>query len=215
MDTDIQDIFDNPQVLLTEIAQTTIDSADALEQFRIRFLGAKNILKPLFGEMRNIPGDRKKEYGQLLNDVKQAAEAKFKDSQAAFAQSTDKKASDIDVTAPGWPLELGARHPINLVKNRIVEIFNKLGFSVVENREIEDDWHNFTALNLPEDHPARDMQDTFYIQHNPDVVLRTHTSSVQVRVMESQNPPIRVLSPGRVYRNETISARGALFLPPG
>jgi phenylalanyl-tRNA synthetase alpha chain len=211
METAIREIFEKPKTLLEEIAATGIDSAEALEQFRIRFLGTKNILKPLFGEIKNVPGDRKKEYGQLLNEVKQAAELKFNESLAVFAGDDGQERSDIDLTAPGWPLELGARHPINLVKNRIIEIFNKLGFSVVEDREIEDDWHNFTALNLPEDHPARDMQDTFYIQHNPDIVLRTHTSSVQVRVMESQKPPIRVLSPGRVYRNETISARAHCF----
>jgi phenylalanyl-tRNA synthetase alpha chain len=207
----IQGIFDKPKELLSEIGEAVIDSPESLEQFRIRFLGSKNILKPLFGEMRNIPNERKKEYGQLLNEVKQAAEAKFEESKASFGKAEKKKGDDIDLTAPGWPLPLGARHPVNLVRNRIIEICNKLGFTVVEDREIEDDWHNFTALNLPEDHPARDMQDTFYISHNPDIVLRTHTSSIQVRVMESQQPPIRILSPGRVYRNETISARAHCF----
>jgi phenylalanyl-tRNA synthetase alpha chain len=209
--SDIAEIFEKPKHLLTEIAAAEIPTADALEQFRIRFLGTKNILKPLFGEMRNIPNERKKEYGQVLNEVKMAAEAKFNDAQSTFQKTTDKTQQDIDLSAPGWPMELGARHPINLVKNKIIGIFNKLGFSVAEDREIEDDWHNFTALNLPEDHPARDMQDTFFIQKDPDIVLRTHTSSVQVRVMESTKPPIRVLSPGRVYRNETISARSHCF----
>jgi len=209
--SDIAEIFEKPKALLEEIASTDIPSAEVLEQFRIRFLGTKNILKPLFGEMRNIPNERKKEYGQILNEVKMAAEAKFQNAQSSFKKEDSKGHTDIDLTAPGWPMELGARHPINLVKNKIIEIFNKLGFSVAEDREIEDDWHNFTALNLPADHPARDMQDTFFIQKDPDIVLRTHTSSVQVRVMESQKPPIRVLSPGRVYRNETISARAHCF----
>ncbi|MEZ5001710.1 MAG: phenylalanine--tRNA ligase subunit alpha [Chitinophagales bacterium] len=211
MESTIQDIFNKPKTLLEEIASVEINDAGSLEQFRIRFLGTKNILKPLFGEIRNVPNERKKEYGQLLNEVKQAAEAKFNDLQSTFQQKNGEKADDIDVTAPGIPMPLGARHPINLVRNKIIEIFNKLGFTVTYDREIEDDWHNFTALNMPEDHTARDMQDTFFIQTNPDVVLRTHTSSVQVRVMESQEPPIRILSPGRVYRNETISARAHCF----
>ncbi|MEZ5006884.1 MAG: phenylalanine--tRNA ligase subunit alpha [Chitinophagales bacterium] len=211
MESTIQDIFNKPKVLLEEIASTEINSPESLEQFRIKFLGTKNILKPLFGEIRNVPNERKKEYGQLLNEVKQAAEAKFSDFQSSFQQKEEEKVDDIDVTAPGIPMPIGARHPINLVRNKIIEIFNKLGFTVTDDREIEDDWHNFTALNMPEDHTARDMQDTFFIQTNPDVVLRTQTSSVQVRVMESQEPPIRILSPGRVYRNETISARAHCF----
>ena len=211
MEVSIQSIFEKPKELLAEIESSEISDVASLEQFRIRFLGTKNILKPLFGEIRNVPNERKKEYGQLVNSVKQAAEAKFQNSQASFQSVKEQTGLDIDLTAPGLPMELGARHPINLVKNRINEIFNKLGFTIVEDREIEDDWHNFSALNLPEDHPARDMQDTFFIQKDPDIVLRTHTSSVQVRVMESQKPPIRVLSPGRVYRNETISARAHCF----
>ncbi len=211
MEATIQAIFDAPKELLEEISTAEISSAEALEQFRIRFLGTKNILKPLFGEMRNVPNERKKEYGQILNEVKQSAEAKFKALQTGFQQKEEEKGDDIDLTAPGIPMAIGSRHPINLVKNKINEIFNKLGFTVEKDREIEDDWHNFSALNLPEDHPARDMQDTFFIQKDPDVVLRTHTSSVQVRVMESQEPPIRMLSPGRVYRNETISARAHCF----
>lgn len=209
--SDTEKLFDVPRALLKEIAEASFADADALEQFRIRFLGSKNILKPLFGEIRHVPNERKKEYGQLLNEVKQAAEAKHQEFQDAFASDKQEGGEPIDVTAPGWPMELGARHPVNLVRNRIISIFNKLGFSVVEDREVEDDWHNFTALNLPADHPARDMQDTFFVSQDPDIVLRTHTSSVQVRVMESTRPPIRVLSPGRVYRNETISARAHCF----
>ena len=211
MDQTIQDLFDKPNQLLQEIEAAAIDTPESLEQFRIKFLGSKNILKPLFGEIRNVPNERKKEYGQLVNSVKQAAEAKFVALQATFASAEEEQGTDLDLTAPGIPMNLGARHPISIVKNKIIDIFKKLGFTVSEDREIEDDWHNFTALNMPEDHPARDMQDTFFISKDPDVVLRTHTSSVQVRVMENQKPPIRILSPGRVYRNETISARAHCF----
>jgi phenylalanyl-tRNA synthetase alpha chain len=174
-------------------------------------LGTKNILKDIFSEIKNVPNERKKEFGQLVNSVKQAAEEKFQAAQELFMQTNSINKTAIDLTLPGDNLALGARHPIQIVKNQIVEIFNRLGFVVEEDREIEDDWHNFTALNMPEDHPARDMQDTFFINLNPDIVLRTHTSSVQVRVMDRQKPPIRILSPGRVYRNETISARAHCF----
>lgn len=211
MSTDIQQIFEKPKTLLENIANSNPQNAEELEQFRIKYLGTKNILKPLFGEMSNIPNERKKEYGQLLNEVKQAAEEKFSSLQAQFQQAEEEKSHNLDLTAPGIPMPLGARHPINLVKNKINEIFNKLGFTIETEREIEDDWHNFTALNLPEDHPARDMQDTFFIRKDPDMMLRTHTSSIQVRVMENNQPPIRILSPGRVYRNETISARAHCF----
>jgi phenylalanyl-tRNA synthetase alpha chain len=211
MDTTIEAIFNQPAELLKQIETYPIDSAASLEQFRIQFLGTKNVLKPLFGAIKDVPNERKKEYGQVLNNLKQAAEEKFAAAQVAFSASTEEEGTDLDLTAPGYSMPLGARHPINLVKNKIIDIFNKLGFIVSEDREIEDDWHNFSALNMPEDHPAKDMQDTFFISKNPDIVLRTHTSSVQVRVMESQQPPIRILSPGRVYRNETISARAHCF----
>ena len=204
------DIFEKTTALLNEVNDTTITSVESLETFRIRFLGTKNVLKDIFGEIKNVPNERKKEFGQLVNSVKQAAEEKFAIHQAQLQSNTDV-AENIDLSLPGDITTIGSRHPIQLVKNRIIEIFSKIGFNVEEDREIEDDWHNFTALNMPEDHPARDMQDTFFINVNPDIVLRTHTSSVQVRVMENQKPPIRILSPGRVYRNETISARSHCF----
>ena len=204
------DIFEKTTALLNEVNDTTITSVESLETFRIRFLGTKNVLKDIFGEIKNVPNERKKEFGQLVNSVKQAAEEKFAIHQAQLQSNTDV-AENIDLSLPGDITTIGSRHPIQLVKNRIIEIFSKIGFNVEEDREIEDDWHNFTALNMPEYHPARDMQDTFFINVNPDIVLRTHTSSVQVRVMENQKPPIRILSPGRVYRNETISARSHCF----
>lgn len=204
------DIFEKTTALLNEVNDATITSVESLETFRIRFLGTKNVLKDIFGEIKNVPNERKKEFGQLVNSVKQAAEEKFAIHQAQLQSNTDV-AENIDLSLPGDITTTGSRHPIQLVKNRIIEIFSKIGFNVEEDREIEDDWHNFTALNMPEDHPARDMQDTFFINVNPDIVLRTHTSSVQVRVMENQKPPIRILSPGRVYRNETISARSHCF----
>ncbi|MFN8238843.1 MAG: phenylalanine--tRNA ligase subunit alpha [Chitinophagales bacterium] len=205
------DIFQQTTALLEEVNGATISTTDELEKFRIRFLGSKNVLKDIFAEMKNVPNERKKEFGQLVNSVKQAAEEKFAAHQEQLQKATGTGTASIDLTLPGDVVTVGARHPISIVKNQIIDIFKRLGFAVEEDREIEDDWHNFTALNMPEDHPARDMQDTFFIQVNPDVVLRTHTSSVQVRVMERQKPPIRILSPGRVYRNETISARSHCF----
>ena len=196
-----------------EIASIAPGGAEALETYRIRFLGTKGIVKHLFTEMKNVPSDRKKEFGQVLNEFKQFAESRYetwKDS-ATFSQGSGSSQAGPDLSLPGDPLPLGAHHPISLVRNQIVHIFGRLGFSVAEGPEIEDDWHNFTALNLPANHPARDMQDTFYIHQNPDWLLRTHTSSVQARVMEKQKPPIRIICPGRVYRNETISARAHCF----
>ncbi|HEY4967391.1 MAG TPA: phenylalanine--tRNA ligase subunit alpha [Puia sp.] len=192
-----------------EIMATEIDGADAAEAYRIRFLGTKGIVKNLFQEIKNVPSDRKKEFGQILNEFKILAETKYDEVKTVNRQPPT--ANQQDWTLPGDPIIAGTRHPISLVRNRIVQIFGRLGFSVAEGPEIEDDWHNFTSLNLPEDHPARDMQDTFYIHRNPDWLLRTHTSSVQARVMEKQKPPIRIICPGRVYRNETISARAHCF----
>jgi phenylalanyl-tRNA synthetase alpha chain len=198
-----------PNQYLEEIASTQLTTENEAELFRIRFLGTKNVLKDLFGAIKDIPNENKKEYGLLINSVKQAAEEKY----SFFKENnTISHTQDMpDISLPGVNIPLGSRHPISLVKEQIVEIFNKIGFVVVEDREIEDDWHNFSALNMPEDHPARDMQDTFFVHVNPDVVLRTHTSSVQVRTMENQKPPIRILSPGRVFRNETISARAHCY----
>ena len=193
-----------------EIRESELKGADDAETYRIRFLGTKGIVKNLFQEMKQVPPEKKKEFGQILNEFKQLAESKYEAAHLRFA-SAGEAVNNIDLSLPGDPLPVGTRHPISLVRNRIVQIFGRLGFSVAEGPEIEDDWHNFTALNLPADHPARDMQDTFYINKNPDWLLRTHTSSVQARVMEKQKPPIRIICPGRVYRNETISARAHCF----
>ncbi|MBR9922341.1 MAG: phenylalanine--tRNA ligase subunit alpha [Bacteroidetes bacterium] len=202
------DIFDKVKNLIQEIEASKPADAEELEAFRLRYLGTKNILKPLMAEIRNIPNEQKKDYGQLVNQAKQTAEAVFERLQTALEQAADQAAFDgLDLTAPPYPQELGSRHPVSIAMNRIVSIFERIGFSVAEEREIEDDWHNFTAMNTPEDHPARDMQDTYYVKDSVEYLLRTHTSSVQSRVMTSQKPPIRIIAPGRVYRNETISAR--------
>ncbi len=201
-------MFDKVKDILAEIQAANPGTAEEIEQFRIKYLGSKNILKPLMGEIRNIPNEQKKEYGQLVNQTKQAAEAKLASLQAA--QSSAAAASEgqkLDLTASGEPIALGSRHPISITMDRIIDIFSRIGFTVAEDREIEDDWHNFSAMNTPEDHPARDMQDTFYLKDSTSMLLRTHTSSVQARVMTNKKPPIRIIAPGRVYRNETISAR--------
>lgn len=205
------DIFGQIQALQQEVEATTISSSDELELFRIKFLGSKNVLKDIFGQIKVVPNERKKEFGQLVNAVKDAATEKYESLKASLNQNNNHTKVNLDLTLNGTPLALGSRHPIQLVKNQIVEIFSKIGYSVAVDREIEDDWHNFTALNMPEDHPARDMQDTFYISVNPAVLLRTHTSSVQIRTMQQQKPPIRIIAPGRVFRNETISARAHCF----
>ena len=184
--------------------------AAELENYRIRFLGTKGIVKQMFGEMKNVPAEQRKEAGQVLNAFKQLAEDKY-ESFKALQQTGVKKGPAIDISMPGTPLPIGTRHPLRIVENQIVSIFEKIGFSVATGPEVEDDWHNFTSLNMPEHHPARDMQDTFYVSQNPDWVLRTHTSSVQARILETQPMPVRVICPGRVYRNETISARAHCF----
>ncbi len=189
----------------------TADNIDTLEVFRIKYLGKKGLLTDFFTEFKNVPNEQKKEFGQTINELKQVATDKVNTLKATLENNSDDKGSYGDLTRPGNPIELGARHPISIVKNQIIEIFSRIGFNVSEGPEIEDDWHNFTALNLPEYHPARDMQDTFFIQTDPDILLRTHTSSVQVRYMENNTPPIRTISPGRVYRNEAISARSHCF----
>jgi phenylalanyl-tRNA synthetase alpha chain len=193
-----------------EIAASEATNADMVEAFRIKYLGTKGLVKSVMGEMKNVPNDQKKTFGQILNDFKLFTENKFETLQASVATVADAH-SEIDLSLPGSPVAVGTRHPLSIVRNQIVSIFKRLGFAVSEGPEIEDDWHNFGAMNLPEDHPARDMQDTFYISQNPAWLLRTHTSSVQARVMEHQKPPIRVICPGRVYRNETISARAHCF----
>jgi phenylalanyl-tRNA synthetase alpha chain len=194
-----------------EIETFSPEDAAALEAYRIRFLGTKGIVKGLFAEMKNQPNEKKKAFGKVLNDFKELAESRYNSFKEILDRPVAPTGNGADLTLPGDPAPVGSRHPIPLVMNQIVQIFGRLGFSVAEGPEIEDDWHNFTSLNLPEDHPARDMQDTFYIHQNPDWLLRTHTSNVQARVMESRKPPIRVICPGRVYRNETISARAHCF----
>jgi phenylalanyl-tRNA synthetase alpha chain len=182
-----------------------------LENYRIKYLGTKGIVKNIMGEMRNVPNENKKEFGQILNAFKIFAEEKYDSLKATSSQHTTNTSPQIDWSLPGDNIAVGTRHPLTVVRNQMVSIFKRLGFAVAEGPEIEDDWHNFTALNLPENHPARDMQDTFYLNQNPDYLLRTHTSSVQARIMENQKPPIRIVCPGRVYRNETISARAHCF----
>ena len=192
--------------LLNEVQKFHSQKKEEIEQFRIKFNGKKGILNDLFEQFKSVSNDQKKEYGQKINLLKQSISAKLEElTQSSSSQNV--VAEKEDLTRPGYPLELGSRHPINLVKNRITDIFKSIGFAVADGPEIEDDWHNFTALNLPEYHPARDMQDTFFIETNPDVLLRTHTSSVQIRYMEQNEPPIRILSPGRVFRNVAVSSR--------
>jgi len=206
-----QAIFDQAKDLLLHISNTTIHDAEGLESFRISYLGSKNMLKDLFAQMKDIEPSRKKEFGQLMNSLKQAAENHYILHLNLKVNTAIRNDNITDWTLPSLPCALGSMHPLSIVRNDMEAIFTRLGFSISEGPEIEDDWHNFGALNLDENHPARDMQDTFYIKTKPDVLLRTHTSSVQVRVMESTPPPIRSIFPGRVYRNETISARAHCF----
>ncbi len=196
---------------IAEVEKFTADSVEAVEEFRIKYLGKKGLLNDFFAEFKNVANDQKKEYGQAINTLKQKATEQVNVLKNSLDTTSEEQGIYGDLSRPGEPIELGARHPISIVKNQIIEIFSRIGFNVSEGPEIEDDWHNFTALNLPEYHPARDMQDTFFVQTNPDILLRTHTSSVQVRYMENNKPPIRTISPGRVYRNEAISARSHCF----
>ena len=198
-----------------EINAFVTEKADELEQFRIKYLGSKGIIKEIFEEFKTVSVEEKKSLGKVLNEFKQLAESKYitlkESTETAAAKSEDL---GLDMTLPGEGFEIGSRHPLALVRREIVEIFAKLGFTVAEGPEIEDDWHNFSALNFPEEHPARDMQDTFFIKkggEKGDIALRTHTSSVQVRMMEQGQPPFRAIMPGRVYRNEAISARAHCF----
>ncbi len=198
-------MLEEVKYLLQEVKDFVPNSEEEVEAFRLKFLGKKGKMNELFVAFKNIPNENKKEFGQAINMLKQNAKAKIEEFKGGFEE--EEKREQIDFTRPVCLDFLGSRHPISLIKNQIVDIFNRIGFSISEGPEIEDDWHNFSALNLPEEHPARDMQDTFFIQTDPDVLLRTHTSSVQVRHMNNNKPPIRTLSPGRVYRNEAISAR--------
>ncbi|MBC8455417.1 MAG: phenylalanine--tRNA ligase subunit alpha [Flavobacteriales bacterium] len=204
-------MIDKIKSAINEISSFESNSREDVESFRIKYLGKKGIINKFFLDFKNIDNKQKKEVGQILNKLKNVAHKKVDDLILGFSKNSKDSISINDITRPGDPIEIGSRHPISLVKNRVIDIFAKIGFTISEGPEIEDDWHNFTALNLPEHHPARDMQDTFFIEKNPDILLRTHTSSVQVRYMENNKPPIRTISPGRVYRNEAISARSHCF----
>lgn len=195
---------------IQEIQDFTSDSIAEIEEFRIKFLGKKGLLNSYFVEFKSLDSTEKKNAGRLLNELKNLAQDKVEALKESSSKSSENKKIN-DISRPGDPINIGSRHPISVVKNRIIDIFSNIGFTISEGPEIEDDWHNFSALNLPEHHPARDMQDTFFIEKNPDFLLRTHTSSVQVRYMENNKPPIRTISPGRVYRNEAISARSHCF----
>lgn len=190
---------------ITDLKKFESQDLNEIESLKIKFLGRKGIVNDLFSGFKDVPSDQKKEFGQKINELKVLAQKKYED-----LKSNIKKSSKIiseDFTKPGFPITSGSLHPITVIKNRIIDIFSKVGFELSEGPEIEDDWHNFTALNLPKHHPARDMQDTFFIQQDPDILLRTHTSSVQVRYLEDNPPPLKIISPGRVYRNEAISSR--------
>lgn len=196
---------------IKEVENFSAADQQKIEEFRIHYLGKKGLLNKFFSEFKSVPVDQKKEFGKSVNELKKIATHKVDSLKKALKDKVDETGKYGDLTRPGEPMALGSRHPISIVKNQIIDIFSRIGFNVSEGPEIEDDWHNFTALNLPEHHPARDMQDTFFIQTDPDLLLRTHTSSVQVRYMENNKPPIRTISPGRVYRNEAISARSHCF----
>ncbi len=207
----MQEILDKVELLKKEIQETSLPNAEALEKYRIRFLGTKGLVKELMSEMKNVSKEMRKDFGEKLNEFKIFAETKYHEYKGVESPEAGNKKDAYDYSLPAYPSETGSRHPIQIVMNKMISIFEKIGFTVTEGPEIEDDWHNFNALNLPENHPARDMQDTFYISKNPDWLLRTHTSSVQVRVMKEGKLPIRQIFPGRVYRNETVSARAHCF----
>ena len=197
--------------LQNEIQEFAVNKAEELENFRIKFLSKKGKLSLLFEEFKTVSSEERKNIGKLLNELKNAAQEKMNNYKQSFEEVPQVNENNKDLSLPVNFVELGSRHPISIVRSKIIDIFSRIGFTVSEGPEIEDDWHNFTALNFPEEHPARDMQDTFFIQKNPDIALRTHTSSVQVRVMETEKPPIRKIFPGRVYRNEAISSRSHCF----
>ncbi len=204
----IADVFAEVRKAIEEIAQEELSTAEALEQFRLRYLSTKGLVKRYMEQIRQVPAEQRRDYGQWVNTLKQAAEERYQTAKAHLEAAALKgNALALDLTAPGEPLPLGSRHPIAITLERIVAIFERIGFAVADGPEIENDWYNFTAMNTPEDHPARDMQDTFYLAGAPGMLLRTHTSNVQARVMTRRQPPIRIIAPGRVYRNETISAR--------
>ena len=203
-------MIDKIKALLQEVENMKAANAEELEALRIKYLSKKGEISALMNDFRNVAADQKREVGKFLNELKEATQNKINELKEGF-DNVQTGNDDIDLTRTSYPIELGTRHPLSIVKKEICDIFGRLGFSIAEGPEIEDDWHVFSSLNFAEDHPARDMQDTFFIQHNPDVLLRTHTSSVQTRVMETQEPPIRIICPGRVYRNEAISYRAHCF----
>lgn len=208
-------MLDKVKELIGEVNAFNAVTKDEIEAFRIKFLGKKGLLNDLFAEFKNVaPADRK-DFGQAINTLKNTAQDKVTELKEALENASEQKGIYGDLTRPEEPIELGSRHPISIVRNQIIDVFSRIGFTVSEGPEIEDDWHNFSALNFPAEHPARDMQDTFFIEKGDtpqeEMALRTHTSSVQVRVMENEEPPIRTISPGRVYRNEAISARAHCF----
>ena len=196
--------------LLKEVEALHASNAEELEALRIKYLSKKGAINDLMADFRNVPAEQKKEVGMRLNELKTKAQDKINALKEQF-ENQDNGCDGLDLTRSAYPVKLGTRHPLTIVKNEIIDIFARMGFNIADGPEIEDDWHVFSSLNFAEDHPARDMQDTFFIQHNPDVLLRTHTSSVQTRVMENQEPPIRIICPGRVYRNEAISYRAHCF----
>ena len=196
--------------LLAEVESLAAADEKELEALRIKYLGKKGLLNDLMADFRNVPAEQKRETGQKINALKTALQDKLNDLRQSLATKEDSH-DDLDLTRTPYPIQLGTRHPLSIVKNEIIDIFSRLGFSMADGPEVEDDWHVFSSMNFAEDHPARDMQDTFFVEQHPDIVLRTHTSSVQSRVMEHTQPPIRVICPGRVYRNEAISARAHCF----
>ena len=196
--------------LLSEVKSLAAADEKELEALRIKYLGKKGLLNDLMADFRNVPAEQKRETGQKINALKTALQDKLNDLRQSLATKEDSH-DDLDLTRTPYPIQLGTRHPLSIVKNEIIDIFSRLGFSMADGPEVEDDWHVFSSMNFAEDHPARDMQDTFFVEQHPDIVLRTHTSSVQSRVMEHTQPPIRVICPGRVYRNEAISARAHCF----
>lgn len=203
-------IIEQIKELLQQVENIKAANTEELEALRIKYLSKKGIISSLMNDFRNVPAEQKREVGMFINQLKEKTQNKINELKESFenAQASD---NEIDLTRSAYPIELGTRHPLSLVKKEICDIFGRLDFSIAEGPEVEDDWHVFSSLNFAEDHPARDMQDTFFIQHSPDVLLRTHTSSVQSRVMEKQQPPIRIICPGRVYRNEAISYRAHCF----
>lgn len=196
--------------LLAEVGTLTANDEKELEALRIKYLSKKGVMNELMTAFRDVPGDQKREFGQKLNTLKNALQDKINGLRLALS-TKDNNHDDLDLTRTPYPIKVGTRHPLSIVKSEIIDIFSRLGFSLADGPEIEDDWHVFSSMNFPEDHPARDMQDTFFVEQHPDIVLRTHTSSIQSRVMETTEPPIRVICPGRVYRNEAISARAHCF----